>query len=148
MDTSQALLNAARNKIRTRLPEAQYAVAAAVLLDDGSILSSIGLDNINAAANLCAETGALCEAFNRDRRVLASLCVVRQLGISGDRVLAPCGICQERLALWDPNVLVGVADPGAADGWSMKTLSEVNPFYWAAEFAREGAWPSAAQHSD
>lgn len=148
METIAPLVEAALEKIRTRLPDAEFAVAAAIELENGQILTSIGFDNFNAAANLCAETGALCEAFNLDRAVVASVCVSTEAGKDGYQVLAPCGICQERLALWGPEVLVAVSDTRSSEGWSMKPLAEVNPFYWAAQFTENGAWPSTAEHSE
>ncbi len=120
-------------------------MAAAVLLDDGVILTSIGLDNVNAAVNLCAETGALCQAFTLDRTVVASACVAR--AAEGVTVLAPCGVCQERLALWGPRVEVVVADPEAPAGWAMRTLEELNPYYWATQCTEDGKWPTTAEHS-
>jgi RimJ/RimL family protein N-acetyltransferase len=57
------LVDAAIDQMNGRWPAAEQAVAAAVRLDNGQILTSVGLDNLNAAATLCAETGALCQAY-------------------------------------------------------------------------------------
>lgn len=146
MDLDQRLVDAAVDQLRARWREAgRQGAAAAVCLDDGEILTSVGLDNLNAAASLCAETGALCQAYTRDRRVTASACVgIDRVGVIG--VLAPCGICQERLALWGPDVLVAVPDDSADRGWRARTMREVNPFYWGARFAEGDAWPGADAH--
>ena len=142
MNLDQRLIDAAVDQLDRRWPEADFAVAAAVYLDDGRILTSVGLDNLNAAAGLCAETGALCQAYTMDRRVTASACVCRDAsGTIG--ILAPCGICQERLALWGPEVQVAVAAP---DGWSVRTLAELNPYYWGTHFTDGNTWPSSAEH--
>ncbi|EST36891.1 hypothetical protein N566_15935 [Streptomycetaceae bacterium MP113-05] len=61
-------------------------------------------------------------------------------------VLPPCGICQERLAMWGPQVEVGVPDTLAPAGWRALTLAEVNPHYWGPQFT-DGAWPSARMHA-
>lgn len=120
--------------------------AAAVYLHDGRILTSVCLDNLNTAATLCAETGAICQAYTLGASVTASVFVSRWQD-SGFSVLAPCGTCQERLALWGPDVQVGVADPEAASGWSARTLLELNPFYWGKHFADGDTWPSSAVHA-
>lgn len=146
MMLDQRLIDAAVALMDRRRPGTGHAVAAAVYLDDGEILTSIGLDNLNAAANLCAETGALCRAYTRDRQVTASVCVSRDADSGGISILAPCGICQERLALWGPDVEVAVADPDTPSGWSVRTLVQVNPYYWGAHFADKGLWPSQAIH--
>lgn len=61
-------------------------------------------------------------------------------------VVAPCGACQERLALWGPQVQLGVDDPTSAVGWSSKSLLEINPYYWAASQPPDRSWPNAAKH--
>jgi cytidine deaminase len=144
MNLDQRLVDAAVDQLNARWPQASEAVAAAVYLDSGEILTSVSLDNFNAAATLCAETGALCQAYTLDRRVTASVCVSKEG--SDIRVLAPCGICQERLALWGPDVQVAVADDTAACGWTTRTLVEINPFYWGTAFTDDGAWPLTAEH--
>lgn len=145
MKLDQRLVDAALDQLNTRWPQASQAVAAAMYLDNGDILTSVSLDNFNAAATLCAETGALCQAYTLDRRVTASVCVSQEDG-GVVRVLAPCGICQERLALWGPDVQVAVADDAAACGWTTRTLVELNPFYWGTRFTEDGAWPLTAEH--
>lgn len=146
MNLDQRLVDAAVDQLHVRWPQAGQGVAAAVYLDGGEILTSVALDNFNAAATLCAETGALCQAYTLDRRVTASVCVSKESGDDVIRVLAPCGICQERLALWGPDVQVAVADDTADRGWAARTLVEMNPFYWGTVFTDDGAWPRSADH--
>lgn len=141
-------MDAAIDLLRRRWPDARDAVAAAVLLDDGQILTSVGLDNINASVNLCAETGALIQAFTLDRTVVASVCVAGAPQAGAFKVLAPCGICRERLALWGPEVLVAVPGGAGGAGWEMLALKELNPHYWATSLTSDGAWPSVAAHGE
>lgn len=147
MEADQILFDRAVDQMRRRWPDASETVAAAVYLDDGSILTGVALDNFNAAMNLCAETGPICEAYSQGRHIVASICVSREPGRDGFTVLSPCGACQERLALWGPSVEVGVSDPASSTGWSSRPLLEVNPYYWAATFAEGNVWPSMTQHA-
>ncbi|MBG6192435.1 cytidine deaminase [Arthrobacter sp. CAN_A212] len=147
MKVDQDLFDSAVDQLRRRWPDAPEAVAAAVYLEDGSVLTGVALDNFNATMNLCAETGPICEAYSSGRRIVASICVSREPGSEGFTVLAPCGACQERLALWGPTVEVGVGEVANATGWSSRPLIEVNPFYWASAFAEGDVWPSTAQHA-
>ncbi|EHK80153.1 cytidine deaminase [Saccharomonospora azurea] len=142
MELDQRLVDAAVEQMERR----GRTEAAAVYLHDGRILTSVALDNLNAAATLCAETGAICQAHTLGASITASVFVSRWDGGRDHSVLAPCGICQERLALWGPDVQVGVADPVAESGWSVRTLRELNPYYWGVHFADGGDWPSAAVH--
>lgn len=147
MHVDQTLVDAAIEQLNRRWPEAPNAVAAAVYLDDGSVLTGVSLDNLNAAMTLCAETGLICQAYTLDRQVTASVCVARFADLDQQIVvLAPCGACQERLALWGPEVEVGVASPGSEAGWTSHRMDEMNPHYWGAVFAAEGPWPSVAEH--
>lgn len=100
MNLDQRLIDAAVDQMNRRWPAEEYGGAAAVYLEDGQILTSVCLDNLNAGVTLCHETGAICQAYTLNRRVTASVCVGREAGSSDVFVLAPCGICQERLALW------------------------------------------------
>ncbi|MEV6792390.1 cytidine deaminase [Streptomyces sp. NPDC051320] len=146
MKLDQALVNAAIAQMNRRWPGDEDAGAAAVYLDDGQILTSVALDNFNAGVTLCHEAGAFCQAYTLDRRVTASVCVNRVPEQGRTVILPPCGICQERLAVWGPGVEVGVPDPNDPTGWQARTLAEVNPYYWARQFT-EGGWPSYEMHT-
>ncbi|HEY5250238.1 MAG TPA: cytidine deaminase [Acidimicrobiales bacterium] len=148
MQVDQRLFDAAVEQLRRRWPEGHGGVAAAVYLDDGSIVTGVALANINAVMGLCAETGPICQAYTTDRAVAASICVAREPGGRELQVLAPCGACQERLALWGPGVEVGVVSTDSDAGWESKPLIEVNPYYWAAVYAEGSGWPTPAEHAD
>ena len=145
MTLDQRLVDAAVDQLTRRWPDGGYRVAAAVYLDDGEILTSVSFDNLNAAATLCAETGAYCQAYTMDRAITATACVC-----SDDKgaisVLAPCGMCQERLALWGPDVEVAVADGADPTGWAKRTLGELYPHYWGMHFG-DGGWPAMDVHT-
>ena len=147
MAMDQALFDAAVEQLRSRWPSGSAGVAAAVRLSNDRILTGIPLDNINPAMILCAETGPICQAYTAGMEITASICVAYEPGERGFHVLAPCGACQERLALWGPEVEVGVANDSEA-GWESKTLLQVHPHYWAAVYAEETDWPTKAEHSD
>ncbi|MGH3096120.1 MAG: cytidine deaminase [Streptosporangiales bacterium] len=148
MAVDEELVRAAIEQMNRRWATIPDGGAAALRLADGRILTSVALDNINAGVTLCHEAGAMCQAYTLDIPVVASVCVGRESGDRGFVVLAPCGICQERLALWGPDVEVGVADRGAANGWSSRTLREVHPNYWVQAITADGTWPSYAEHMD
>ena len=143
MKADHILFDAALDQLDRRWPNSS-GVAAAALLDDGSILTGVSLSNVNAAMTLCAETGPIMTAYSEGRAITASICVSREVDSADVLVLAPCGACQERLALWGPDVEVGVHDRDAASGWSSRTLRELNPYYWASAFT--GVWPTRAEH--
>jgi cytidine deaminase len=79
--------------------------------------------------DLCAETGPIYAAYTTGQTIVAAVCVSRDVSSGQVTVLAPCGACQERLALWGSDVESG-GGPMSATGWSSKRLLELNPFYW------------------
>jgi cytidine deaminase len=129
MALDQSLVDAAIEQALSRFPTG-YAGAAAVRTDSGRTLTSVCFDPPNTGAALCHETGAYCEANRLGESVVASVCVSRSEPGKHFLILAPCGICQERLALWGPNVEVAVAVPGAPGKWQSKRLSDLQPHYW------------------
>ena len=133
MPVDHALVDAAKAQAVARFPEGE-AGAAAVYLSDESMLTSVGFDAHNHAAVLCHETGALCEAFRRNVAVTASVCVVRPASDQPFMVLAPCGICQERLALWADGLEVAVPLPDDPSNWQSLPSRAVQPHYWANVF--------------
>ena len=137
MSLDQSLVDVAIQQALSRFPTG-YAGAAAVRTDSGQTITSVCFDAPNEAASLCHEAGAYCEANRIGAVVVASVCVSRSEPGRPFLVLAPCGICQERLALWGPDVLVAVAVPGQPGAWQPKRLSELQPHYWRNAIADAG----------
>lgn len=149
MSQNEHLVNSAIEQLRSRWPGAQDSVAAAaVALEDGQILTSVSFDNFNAAATLCAEAGAVAAAYSLGKAVVASACVTNGTEEGTYQVLAPCGICQERLAVWGPDVLAAVPVTGGETTWEMLPLRALNPYYWATSFTADAQWPSVAEHGE
>ncbi len=101
---------------------------AAALADDGAILTGVWVEAMVDSACLCAETGPIAEAHRTGRALTASICV-RWTQPSGGSVLAACGVCQERLAIFGSAILIGVADAGEP-GFRFRPLAELRPSPW------------------
>ena len=129
MSVDQSLVDLAIQQALARFPTG-YAGAAAVRTDAGQTITSVCFDAPNSGASLCHEAGAYCEANRIGAKVVASVCVSRSEPGREFLILAPCGICQERLALWGPGVQVAVAVPGQPGAWQPKCLADLQPHYW------------------
>jgi len=142
MAVDQELVDAAIELARTRFPGQDWSGAAALRLDDGAILTSTAPEAPNSAVSLCHETGAICEAFKRGRRVVASVCVTAAAADAGRGywVLAPCGVCQERLFAYGPDVEVAVPEPEDPRRWRTLRLRDVQP-HWFARVFPDDVWP-------
>ncbi|WP_329561797.1 cytidine deaminase [Kitasatospora sp. NBC_01266] len=139
-EVDQELVDAAIALARARFPGQEWSGAAALRLDDGSVLTSIAPDFPNNAVRLCHETGAICEAFKLGRRVVASVCVTLADQGRGYWILAPCGVCQERLFAHGPDVAVAVPQGADPRHWRSLRLREVQPHWFGRVFPEDG-WP-------
>ena len=129
-DDTHALFDAALD-VATRQAEQRTdseGVGAAALTDDGMVLTGVWVEAMVDSACLCAETGPIAEARRTGRKLTASICV-RWTQASGASVLAACGVCQERLAVFGSEILIGVADPDAP-GFRFRPLAELRPSPW------------------
>ena len=80
------------------------------------------------SACLCAETGPICEAHRSGQSIVASICV-RWTELEEVTVLAACGVCQERLAVFGTDVRIGLGDDSPR-GFSFRTLGTLRPSPW------------------
>ena len=143
MAIEQKLYEAVIDLIEKRYPKG-WGGAAAMALEDGSICTSVAPEVINASTELCMETGAILEAHKLNKKVTHSICVARDDEQSEFKVLSPCGVCQERLFYWGPNVKVAVTLPG--QDLIFKHLSEVQPYHWTAAYEEyKEKWSVAKQ---
>ncbi len=133
VNLDQALVDVAIDLLEKRFP-GEEGIAAAMYTNDKEILTSVFFEPEWGSGMLCAETGAICEAEKLSKRIVASVCVSRQTGSSPILILTPCGICQERLFHWGQDVEVAVPTIGDGTKWDVKTLKEVQPYYWVNAF--------------
>ena len=104
MKVDDRLVNACKDFINKRFPNSQEIEgAAAIYTEDGEIIISTAPEVFNSGAGLCHETGAICDAYKLDKKIVASVCVSKEKDGSYV-ILTPCGICQERLYHWGGDV--------------------------------------------
>ena len=124
----------ALNFINHRYPTG-WGGCAVMYTKEGEYLISVYLESPNASAELCMETGTMCEAQKLNLHITHSLCISRQSENESPVILTACGICQERLNYWGKDVKVAVTNPN--NEIIFKTLEELNPFYWINAFKTE-----------
>lgn len=131
MSIEQTLYDTAVTFIKNRYPTG-WGGAAVIHTDDDRFLISVAIEVFNASAELCIETGAICEAHKFNVNVTHCICVVRDDEHSEFKVLTPCGICQERLRFWGEDVLVGVTTSDKS--LKFVRLGELMPYYWGKAY--------------
>lgn len=117
-------------------PYSKFAVGAALLLDDGSVITGTNFENASYGLSLCAETVALATANvqGRFRDVVAVGIVGGAIGpggmLTGDAPIYPCGRCRQIL---NEAAQAGARDLAihcaSADGMTIRhhTLGELLP---------------------
>jgi len=136
-DTDQAtrLIAAARDAARhAHAPYSRFAVGAAVLLEDGSIVTGANVENASYGLSLCAETVAIASASAQGRlREVVAIGVIggamdadgRATGIAP---VSPCGRCRQvineaaQLGGRDLPVHCGAAEGDAIRSYSLSDL--------------------------
>lgn len=89
-------------------PYSDYHVGAALLFDDGAIITGTNVENVSYGLSLCAETVAVAKALGEGRRGgLVSVAVTGPQDKGGGSPITPCGRCRQ--------VLNEVAALGATD---------------------------------
>ncbi|WP_174280434.1 cytidine deaminase, partial [Sphingomonas bacterium] len=80
-------------------PYSRFAVGAAVLLTDGTVVTGANVENASYGLSLCAETVAIAtaSAAGRLRDVVAIGVVGGPIGGTGDTPVSPCGRCRQVL---------------------------------------------------
>lgn len=129
MEVDQSLIDAIVRFIEKRFPNDEAEGAAGMYTNTGRLLISTSPESWNDTVSLCHETGCLCDAYSANESIVASACVLR---VRSGRfvILSPCGVCQERLFLYGPNVSVAVPRDHDPTEWITKRLYELQPYYW------------------
>lgn len=90
-------------------PYSHYAVGAALLFDDGAVITGTNVENASYGLSLCAETVAVGKALSEGRRGgLARIAVVGPEDKGDGAPITPCGRCRQVL---NELAQIGGSDP-------------------------------------
>jgi cytidine deaminase len=111
--TDEDLIAAARAaSARSYSPYSNFAVGAALLFADGSVVTGANIENASYGLALCAETVAVAKAMaDGARGGLVKVAVTGPAGKGGDDPITPCGRCRQvlselaQLGGTDPDIL-------------------------------------------
>lgn len=97
--TQDRLVVAARGAaVDAYAPYSDYQVGAALLFEDGSVITGSNVENASYGLALCAETVAVARAFGEGRRGgLAAVAVVGPMDKGDGLPITPCGRCRQVL---------------------------------------------------
>ena len=111
--SEQELIEAAKQAAKAAYaPYSDYQVGAALLFDDGAIITGTNVENASYGLALCAETVAIAKALGEGRRGGLLRVAVTGPEDKGDgSPITPCGRCRQvlnemaQLGATDPEVL-------------------------------------------
>tara|TARA_A100001015_G_scaffold260043_1_gene304451 strand:+ start:3193 stop:3600 length:408 start_codon:yes stop_codon:yes gene_type:complete len=109
-------------------PYSNYAVAACIRAEDGTLFTATNVEN--AAYNLCscAETNAITHLVSTGRRKITACVVV----VSDQQPATPCGACRQRLNEFaSPDLPVFCL--GSGDAIQQYTLAQLLPAAFGPE---------------
>lgn len=93
-ETDKALLAAARAvRNNAHAPVTDFKVGAALLMDNGEIVTGCNVENYVLPVSICAEHAALCSAVAQGQRRVKAVAVVADAAVP----IPPCGNCRQIL---------------------------------------------------
>ncbi len=105
-------------------PYSRFAVGAALLCADGSVVAGANVENASYGLTMCAERTAVFAAAASGRREFVAIAVAGPDGVT----TAPCGACRQVLAEFGPALRVLYTTPG---GVAVAPLEELLPAAFA-----------------
>jgi cytidine deaminase len=98
----QKLIAAAREvRQHSYSPYSAFAVGAALLCDDGTIVTGTNVENASYGLTICAEQAAVAAAVAQGHRKFVAIAVA-----GPPQVVPPCGACRQVLAEFSPSITI------------------------------------------
>lgn len=108
---------------RAYVPYSHFPVGAALLLEDGSIVGGVNIENASYPLTICGERSAVATAASQGHRT------IHAVAVSAPKAPAttPCGACRQVLNEFKPvdADMIVLLDEGAS--WQETTLRELLP---------------------
>jgi len=92
-------------------PYSRYAVGAAVLCEDGAIVTGSNVENASYGLSMCAERVALFTAHALGKRAGDLLCVAGPPG----QLTSPCGACRQVMFEYNAQMTVAFSSPSGTE---------------------------------
>jgi cytidine deaminase len=126
-----ALVAAARSaRDRAYAPYSGYAVGAALLTADGSLVTAANVENASYSLGICAERAAVAAAVAEGHLEFAAIAVAGP----GPDPVTPCGACRQVLRELPPGPgLVVLAAGDSGDKLLRTTVGELLPHSFGPE---------------
>lgn len=102
-------------------PYSKFHVGAALLCEDGTVVTGCNVENAAYGSSICAERTALCKAVSMGHRRFTAIAIA---GMSED-FCWPCGACRQMLYEFAPGLRVLAA--GRSGAFEERRLDQLLP---------------------
>ncbi|MBH1988673.1 MAG: cytidine deaminase [Myxococcaceae bacterium] len=106
LPTKKLIAQAQEAREKAYAPYSHYRVGAALLLDNGSIIQGVNVENASYGATLCAERSAVASAVSQGFQTFKAIAIVTD----SPHPAAPCGLCRQVLAEFAPTLPILLAN--------------------------------------
>lgn len=128
MDNKTLIREALLAREKSYSPYSNYAVGAALLCEDGTVVRGCNIENVGYSATNCAERTAFFKAVSEGKDRFTKIAIVGgEKGKPIDNYAYPCGICRQVMREFcDPASFIVIVAKNE-DDYVEKTLEEFLP---------------------
>lgn len=112
------------------VPYSHFPVGAALECDDGTVYTGCNIENAGYTPTNCAERTAVFKAVSEGRRRFTRIAVAA----TADRFTAPCGVCRQVLAEFDPELTMEVILVKTTGETLELTLKDLLPYSFDSSY--------------
>lgn len=118
MDDERLIAHARESMGRAYAPYSGYRVGAALLIEDGSVVTACNVENVSYGLTVCAERAAVTRAIAEGKRRFRTIAIKTD----GSAAITPCGACRQVLAEFAPDLKVVSEGAQSRRAWSLTEL--------------------------
>lgn len=109
-------------------PYSQYTVGAALLTEDGRIITGVNVENASYGLSMCAERTAVFKAIGRGVRD------IKAMAVCSPNAGSPCGACRQVISEFAGDILILMSD--AEGNVRSSSLHALLPDHFSPEHLR------------
>ena len=129
--TKQELCQTAVDMLKMAyVPYSHFPVGAALECDDGTVYTGCNIENAGYTPTNCAERTAVFKAVSEGRRRFTRIAIAA----TADRFTAPCGVCRQVLAEFDPELTMEVILVKTTGETLELTLKDLLPYSFDSRY--------------
>lgn len=137
-DMKEELIRAALEaREKSYSPYSHYRVGAALLAEDGEIITGCNVENASYGAACCAERTAVFKAVSQGKRRFSAIAITGGLeGKDPEDYAYPCGICRQVLNEFAGNDCFTVIVAKSVSDYKEYSLNELLPYSFGGDSIR------------